>query len=264
MTIDTSNLPGAYFACAAFVFGCMIGSFLNVVIYRLPREESVVAPGSHCPRCNTPLHWYENLPVLSYLALRGKCRTCGVSISWRYPVVELTTGLLWVALVLQEGPGLRFLAEAFLVSALVAIFWIDVDTMLILDVMTWPGIAVGILFGGLVAHAWGLHVAAAVGGYAFFRLIEWASERMLGSPGMGRGDAKLAALMGAWLGPSGLAVALMIAFTLGSIVGLALRARAGESKPFPFGPAMVLGTLASLFVGAPLWNWYLGLLGLGA
>lgn len=261
MTTVVTQLPAAFLASVALAFGCLIGSFLNVVIYRLPREESVVWPGSHCPHCSTSLHWWENIPLLSWLALKGKCRTCKEPISWRYPVVELTTGLLWMALILREGPTPRFFAEALLVSALVAIFWIDIDTMLILDVMTWPGIALGLVFGWLIAGAWLPHLAAAVGGYASFRFIEWASELALGVPGMGRGDAKLAALMGAWLGPSGLAVALMIAFTLGSVVGLALKARSGgESQPFPFGPSLVVGTLASLFVGGAVWNWYLGLI----
>lgn len=261
MTTVVTQLPAAFLASVVLVFGCMIGSFLNVVIYRLPREESVVWPGSHCPHCSTPLQWWENLPIMSYLALRGRCRTCREPISWRYPVVEASTGLLWVALLLREGPTPRFFAEAVLVALLMAIFWIDIDTMYILDVTTWPGIALGLLFGALVMGAWLPHTAAAVGGYAFFRFIEWASEKALGVPGMGRGDAKLAALMGAWLGPSGLAVALMIAFTLGSVVGLALKARSGgESKPFPFGPSLVVGAVASLFAGSALWSWYLGLI----
>lgn len=261
MTMDQANLPMAFVAIVACVFGCMIGSFLNVVIYRLPNEESIVWPGSHCPKCDTALQWYENIPLLSYAVLRGKCRTCKQPIAWRYPMVEATTGLLWLALMLREGPTPRFFAEALLASALVAIFWIDVDTMLILDVMTWPGIALGLVFAALLSQALPLHLAAAVGGYGFFRLIEWGSEKVMGVAGMGRGDAKLAAMMGAWLGPSGLAVALMIAFMLGSVIGLALKARAGgESKPFPFGPALVLGTFASMFAGQSIWAWYVGLL----
>lgn len=261
MTMDPANLPMAFVAFAACVFGCLIGSFLNVVIYRLPNEESIVWPGSHCPRCDTSLHWYENIPLLSYAVLGGKCRTCKQPISWRYPLVEATTGLLWLALMLREGPTLRFFAEAVLASVLVAIFWIDVDTMLILDVMTWPGIALGLVYAAWVAQALPLHLGAAVGGYAFFLAIELVSRWVFKVDGMGRGDAKLAAMMGAWLGPSGLAVALMIAFTLGSVIGLALKARAGgESKPFPFGPALVLGTFASLFAGHAIWAWYVGLL----
>lgn len=257
MTTDLGHLPWAFVAGVALLFGCLVGSFLNVVIYRLPRGESIVWPGSHCPRCAAPLHWWENIPLVSFTLLRGRCRTCRESIPWRYPLVEAMTGALWLALALREGVGLRFLAETALVSALVAIFWIDLDTMLILDAITWPGIALGIAYSAGLEHALIPHLLAAIGGYLFFRLIEWGSERALGVAGMGRGDAKLAALMGAWLGPAGLAVGLMVAFVLGSAIGLVLRARAGESRPFPFGPSMVLGALTSVFGGQAIWGWYL-------
>lgn len=241
------------------MFGCLIGSFLNVVIFRVPNGESILWPNSHCPRCSTPLNWWENIPLLSFALLMGRCRSCKEPISSRYPLVEATTGVLWAILMVQNGLTSQFFAQATLVSALIAIFWIDIDTMLILDVITFPGIALGLLYGGLLGAGWVPHAGAAIAGYAFFRLIEWGSEKALGVAGMGRGDAKLAAMMGAWLGPSGLTVALMVAFCLGSVVGLILRARAGESRPYPFGPSLVVGALTSVFAGSAIWNWYMHL-----
>ena len=257
MTMMQPHLPWVFLVSVAFIFGTLIGSFLNVVIFRVPKGDSILWPNSHCPRCSTPLNWWENIPLLSYVLLRGRCRTCHEAISWRYPLVEGMTGVLWAGLMAQNGPSLQFLAQSALASVLIVIFWIDLDTMLILDVITIPGIVLGILYGGGFGLGWGPHIGAALAGYAFFRLIEWGSERVLGVAGMGRGDAKLAALMGAWLGPSGLAIALLIAFGLGSIVGIYLRMRAGESQPYPFGPSLVVGALISLFVGQTLWSWYL-------
>lgn len=241
------------------MFGCLIGSFLNVVIFRVPNGESILWPSSHCPRCSTPLNWWENIPILSYSLLGGRCRTCREAISRRYPLVEATTGAFWAILMAQNGLTPQFFAQAALVSALIAIYWIDIDTMLILDVITLPGIVAGILYGGFLGAGWVPHAGAAIAGYAFFRLIEWGSEKVLGVAGMGRGDAKLAAMMGAWLGPTGLTVALMIAFCLGSAVGLILRARAGESRPYPFGPSLVVGALTSVFAGSAIWQWYMHL-----
>lgn len=260
MTTMQTQLPWAFVVSATFVFGCLLGSFLNVVIFRVPNGESIVAPGSHCPRCSTPLNWWENIPLLSYALLRARCRTCHEAISLRYPLVEATNGALWAILAAQGGINPRFFAQSALVSALIAIFWIDIDTMLILDVITLPGIIAGLFYGGWLGLGWIAHAGAALAGYAFFRLIEWGSEKWLGTPGMGRGDAKLAALMGAWLGPSGLLVALMVAFCLGSIVGLILRSRSGESQPYPFGPSLVVGALTSVFGGSAIWSWYMHLM----
>lgn len=280
MTPVEPILPLPMLAGVVFMFGCLIGSFLNVVIHRVPRDESIVVPGSHCPECGRMLSWYENIPLFSWLAQAARCRGCGRPISWRYPANEAFIGLLWVALVARDGLSLRFAGEAALVCALVAIFWIDLDTMLILDVITLPFIALGLAYGWLVAGAPVPCLLASAGGYGLFRLIEWASERLLGRPGMGRGDAKLAALMGAWLGPVGLTVGVFLSFLIGSAVGLLLLGVSGRrleqlalpwgqartyrsrySQPFPFGPAMVAGALVAMFWGQPLWRWYTGLLG---
>lgn len=266
MMIGDFPIPGTVLWTAVLLYGAIIGSFLNVVIHRLPREESIAWPGSRCPKCETPLTWWENLPILSWLALMGKCRTCKEPISWRYPVVEATNAVLYVALLMAFGPTLQFVALAALASVLLAIFWIDIDTMLILNVLTFPGIALGLLYGGLIEGRWLASLGAAVAGYGLFWLISEGSAwylKAIGSEhtdGMGMGDAKLAAMMGAWLGPERLVVALFMGFLLGSVIGLILKYRAGKSEPFPFGPALVVGTFAGLFVGESVWRWYMGLM----
>lgn len=266
MTIFDSFIPPPLVWITVLTYGALIGSFLNVVIYRLPREESIVWPGSHCPHCNTALAWWENIPLLSYAALRGRCRTCKQGISWRYPLVEALNAGLYAALFAAFGPTLQFLALAAMASMLLAIFWIDLDTMYILNVLTFPGIALGLLYGGLIQGRWLPTLAAAAAGYGFFWLITMGSRLYLKAikseheDGMGLGDAKLAAMMGAWLGPELLVVALFASFFLGSVIGLLLKTRSGKSEPFPFGPAMVVGAFASLFAGDAVWRWYTGFL----
>lgn len=243
-----------FWAPWVFVFGLLIGSFLNVVIYRLPKGESIAWPGSHCPRCLVPLKWWENIPLASFLGLRGRCRSCREPISWRYPVVEALTGVLFVGVYLSKGLPQGILWAIFC-ALLVAIFWIDIDEMLILHVTTIPGILLGIGY-----HVWTGQwlgaLLAAVAGFAFFEGVYYLSLWILKKEGMGQGDAMLAAMLGAWLGPVGLLIALYLSFLFGSVVGLALRFRHGESRPFPFGPAMVAGAFISLFWGANIWHWY--------
>ncbi|HBN07818.1 MAG TPA: prepilin peptidase [Cyanobacteria bacterium UBA8530] len=248
----------AFFLFFSFLYGLLIGSFLNVVIHRLPKRESVAWPASHCPRCFVPLEWWENIPLLSFLGLRGRCRTCKQPISWRYPLVEAATGLLFLLVFHLEGFGIKGIALALFCSLLVVIFWIDIDEMLILNVLTFPGIALGLAFS-----AWNGHflsaLLAGVGGYVLFEAIAYLSLWILKKEGMGHGDTLLAAMLGAWLGVQGLIVALYFSFFIGAVVGLAMRFRRGKSEYFPFGPAMVIGGLLSLFWGASIGHWYLAL-----
>ncbi len=266
MTIFDVLIPSPLVWSAVLIYGALIGSFLNVVIHRVPREESIAWPGSRCPHCMTALSWKDNIPLLSFVLLKGRCRSCQASISGRYPLVEALNAGLYVALLAAFGPTLQFLALAALASMLLAIFWIDLDTMYILNVLTYPGIALGIAYGGLIEGRWLPTLAAAAAGYALFWLISEGSRlylkaiKSIHEDGMGMGDAKLAAMMGAWLGPERLVVALFASFLLGSIIGLALKARSGKSEPFPFGPALVIGTFASLFAGESIWRWYMGFL----
>jgi leader peptidase (prepilin peptidase)/N-methyltransferase len=261
----------------------VVGSFLNVVIYRLPAGQSIVFPGSHCPRCAAPIRPKDNIPVLGWLLLGGRCRDCGEPIAVRYPLVELANALLWAALALRYGATPALAVMAVFCSALLAITLIDVDHWIIPDVITLPGIVIGLLAsfflpprGSLIAELifdrlrlgllpgplasvgfWDSLVAVLVGG-GFFYLVAVVSRG-----GMGGGDIKLTAMMGAFLGLRDLGVAVFIGLLAGSAVGigLMLAGRKGRKDAIPFGPFLALGGVCSVFWGRALVDWYLNLRG---
>lgn len=245
-----------------FVFGTVIGSFLNVVIYRLPRELSLVRPGSKCPECGAGIRAHDNVPVLGWLWLGGKCRDCRAPIPFRYPFVEATTGLLFLLAFWLHGFTWQAGAWSFFFALSWVIFWIDLDHQLILDVTTLPGIAAGLLFqwanGGWAALETGLWCTA--GAFAFFFVTDKLAYWIMKKPGMGGGDTMYAAVLGAWLGWPGVAVGLLLSFVVGSVVGGLLMLRRGESRYFPFGPAMVIGALLAHLWGDRLAAWYWGLM----
>lgn len=241
------------------IAGAVLGSFANVLIYRLPHAESIVSPGSRCPQCRTPIHPWDNIPILSYFLLHGRCRQCGSRISPRYPLVEGLMALLFVAVRIRfpEPFGLDRFPWAFgsavlLVFLLVVITFIDLDHQLILNRLTYPGIVAGLL----LAVAQGRPIPALVTGVGAAGLI--LAIVVLSRGGMGGGDVKLAGLNGVFLAwPSG-AVALFLGFLIGGIVGiglLALRIR-GRKDAVPFGPALAAGALAALFWGEAIARWY--------
>jgi len=246
----------------ALGLGLIIGSFANVCIYRLPRQESVVWPGSHCPHCDVPIAWYDNIPLLSFVLLRGRCRRCAAPISWRYPVVEALTAALFVQSIAAFGPSLRAVQSMVLGTLLIIVFFVDLDHFIIPNRVTYPGTVVGLLFtaalSGWRPAAGAAATAAALGGA--FVLINVVSARLLGEEGMGLGDAKLAAMIGAFLGwPNG-AVAILLGVFLGGAVGvclLALRLK-GRREHIPFGPALAAGALGAMWWGPGLLHWYLG------
>jgi leader peptidase (prepilin peptidase)/N-methyltransferase len=242
-------------ATFAGVLGAIVGSFLNVVAYRLPRHESLIAPASHCPGCGVPLKPYDNIPVLSWLLLRGHCRSCGEPISVRYPLVELITGVLCVGAVLGGGGSARVALGIALFVLVVPIALIDLDTRLIPNKLTLPG-AVLALALGLALDPGGepgrLIAAAAAGGFLLIAALAYPG-------GMGMGDVKLAAVMGLFLG-SAVAPALLIALVGGTLVGAAIiarkGARAGRKTAVPFGPFLALGAIVAVFAGHPLVDVY--------
>lgn len=312
---EALGLPPGFLLVVVLGFGAILGSFLNVVIYRLPRIEgywaepdpvvnlpvindhpievgdhtvavplpvrrefSLAWPASHCPRCQKPIAWYDNIPVLSWLLLGGRCRRCKAPIPVRYPLVETAVALLFGGLYVRYGLSPLALGMMALTAAMVAVFWIDVDFMMIPDAITLPFIWAGLVFHTFVPPTLtGVGSSGAVlgaaAGYLLFRGIEAAARLFLKKEGMGRGDAKLAAMMGAWMGPVALAVALFMGFIAGSVAGIvveigrrhfdiraAFRAvMTHETKPFPFGPSLVVGGLASMFAGDRLLSWYLGM-----
>ena len=246
----------------AFAIGLAMGSFGNVLIYRLPLGKSVVFPGSGCPVCDTPIRWYDNLPVLSYLILRGRCRSCGEGISWRYPGVEALTGLLFAGVVYRYGVGPMTVPMLLFVWALVVITFIDFDHRIIPDVISIPGTIVGLA----VSFLPGLPdpVDALIGslaGAGFLFLILYAYEKIMGDEGMGMGDVKLMAMIGAFLGWQALPVTIMVSSLTGSLTGVGFALVKGEPVrkfPVPFGPFLALGALVHLFYGVEILLWYLG------
>lgn len=248
-----SGLDAYLTACSALL-GFVVGSFLNVVIYRLPARLSVVSPGSHCPRCDHPIRWYHNVPVAGWLVLRGKCRDCGEPISWRYPAIEGLTGVLFATAYLVHGVQARTLLVMAFMAALVAVTFIDIDHFIIPDRIVLPGAVVGLAASiGLDPGRWWVYVVASVGGAAFLLLLGlvWAG-------GMGMGDVKMALMMGAVLGTS-MIVALFVAFLVGGVGGVILLATKikGRKDRLPFGPYLALGSLVAVLAGPQILDLYL-------
>jgi leader peptidase (prepilin peptidase) / N-methyltransferase len=248
---------------AAGLLGAIIGSFLNVCIYRLPRRESVAWPGSHCPVCSHPIAWYDNLPLLSYLALMGRCRHCATPISWRYPLVEALNALGYVALLWFFGPSWSTVAYAMLYSALLVVAGTDLSHKIIPNAITFPGMAVGLLSAATVLPI-GLTngVIGLIVGGGILWLLAWASPYLFGKEGMGGGDIKLLGMIGAFLGWKPALMTIMVGSFLGSLVGITLiAARIIRREDYiPFGPFLVCGALVALFFGESILNWYQGLL----
>ena len=239
----------------ALVIGLLIGSFLNVCIWRLPRHESIVFPSSHCPGCQKPLAFYDNIPVLSYLFLLGRCRFCKCKISWRYPLVESMNGAGYVILLWRYGLGWPLLVYAALFSALVVITFIDLDHQIIPDRITLPGMGLGLIAAGfLLPHGFVNGLTGLLLGGGLFYLIA-----VISNGGMGGGDIKMIAMVGAFLGWQAVLLTILVGATAGSVVGLVLMVSQGKSRktPVPFGPFLSLGTVIFLFWGQEIIAWYL-------
>lgn len=247
-------MPALFEIVAAGVFGGLIGSFLNVVIWRLPRGESIVSPGSRCLSCERPIAPYDNLPVVSWLLLRGRCRHCGARISVRYPLVELVTALAFAAVVAVRGFDSGLVLELPFVACLIALAGIDHDHRLLPNRIVYPMAIWGLGATLLVDRADLVeNLIAGAGGFLFLFIALLAYPR-----GMGMGDVKLAGAMGLYLGLA-IVPAMLIAFLSGSIVGLAIIAREGaqaRKKAVPFGVFLALGGIAGLLAGPELIELY--------
>jgi leader peptidase (prepilin peptidase)/N-methyltransferase len=284
MLLLLQNSPPIFALCAG-IFGLLVGSFLNVVIHRLPKmmerewqaqcaelngqtaeptlRYNLMVPRSACPHCGHAIGAAENIPVLSYLFLRGKCKGCGAAISPRYPVVEAISGILSAFAAWHFGFGLPGLAAIVFVWALIALTFIDFDTQLLPDDITLP-----LLWLGLLLNLNGAFtslpnaVIGAVAGYLVLWLVYWAFKLATGKEGMGFGDFKLLATIGAWLGWTMLPLVIMLSSVVGAVVGIALIvfAKHGRNIPIPFGPYLAGGGLIALFWGQALTQSYLQLL----
>lgn len=248
---------------AAGIVGAVIGSFLNVCIYRLPRGESIVWPGSHCTSCGKAIEWYDNIPLFSYLRLLGRCRTCRAPIAIRYPVVEAANAAGYLLIVWTFGLSWTALLYAVLFSALLVVTGTDLTHKIIPNVVTLPGIGLG-LIGAATVLPVGL-VNALLGvmiGGGILWALAWASPYVFGKEGMGGGDIKLLAMVGAFLGWKPALLTIMIGSLAGSVIGISLIALQymRRDEYIPFGPFLVLGAMLSMFFSQPLLQWYQGLL----
>ena len=274
-----------------FILGLLFGSFANVCVWRIPRKEEIVFTPSHCPKCLNSIKWYDNIPVISYLFLGRKCRSCKAEISWRYPLVELLSALLFLGVYLKFGADLRLAGYIPFVWAMLVISAIDIEHYIIPDVFSLSGLAMGLLLAALatfgipvdltvfsradILSQWPL-VDSAIGvvlGGGFLWLAAWLGEKVFKQEAMGGGDIKLAAMIGAFFGWKAVLVSFFLAFLTGSVIGILLillgRAKKNEApegiKPkamVPFGPFLALGGVLALFWGRELLGFYLRLFGL--
>jgi leader peptidase (prepilin peptidase) / N-methyltransferase len=245
----------------AAAFGAIVGSFLNVCIYRLPLGKSIVWPASACPQCRRELSWFENIPVASFLVLRARCRTCRTAISWRYPLVEALTALFFAFAWWYFGAGVLLASRLVFGCALIVLFAIDLEHHLLPNVITLPGIAVGLAFSSFTEPGWIASLIGIVFGGGMLYLIAEAYYRVRHEEGLGMGDVKMLAMVGAFLGWQLTLVTLMMASISGSLIGVILIAtRRGTMKyALPFGTFLALGAAAAATVGPALLEWYLRL-----
>ena len=243
-----------------FAVGAAVGSFLNVCIVRLPQGASLVTPGSHCPECRSPIRFYDNIPLLSYLVLRGRCRQCKARISPRYFVVEGLSAFMGLALYKTFGLSLEFAIYFVFFSALMVIIFIDLDTWTIPDIITLPGIVAGVAASFLLPRITWMQslLGLAVGGGVLFALA--ATYQLLRKrEGMGGGDIKLLAMIGAFLGLPGVVFTLLASSLAGSLAGVLLmfRDKSGGATRIPFGPFLALAAMSYVFWGQTVIDWYL-------
>lgn len=284
---DLALVPPSFVYIIVGLLGAIIGSFLNVVIHRLPHEESIVFPNSRCPACGATIAFYDNVPVLSYLVLRGKCRGCQKLISPRYPAVELLTGLLFTAVCWRDGLTVVLPFDLIFISTLIALVFIDAEHMILPNAITYPGIVFALLarlalpylmgrpyfddleglmlgvFSALPLWAGsllGAVIGALVGGGSLW-LMGWTWEKLRGIEAMGLGDVKMMFMVGAYLGWRLTILTIFLGVLSGSVIGVALMVRQGKKDMqmlLPFGVFLGIGAVIALLFGTPIVEWYAG------
>jgi leader peptidase (prepilin peptidase) / N-methyltransferase len=255
------EVPAAFLTVVAGALGAIVGSFLNVCIYRLPLGKSIVWPSSACPSCGRELSWYENIPVLSFLVLRARCRTCAAPISVRYPLVEALTAVMFAGAWWYYGPQPLLASRLIFGCALLVLFAIDLEHHLLPNAITLPGIVIGLFFSFFTEPGWQASlIGIVVGGGVLFGVAE-AYYRVRHEEGLGMGDVKMLAMIGAFLGWKLTLLTLMMASLCGTIIGvLVIVTRRGSMKyALPFGTFLALGAAVAATVGPALLDWYLGL-----
>ncbi len=245
-----------------FLLGAVVGSFLNVCIYRIPAGESIIRPRSRCGSCGSSIKWYQNVPIFSFLALRGRCAACGARISWRYPLVETLTGGLFALLLFRFGPQLFVLVLLLFAAVLVTITFIDLDHQIIPDVISLPGIVLGFICSFLLPWvSWSDSLLGILLGGGSLFLVASGYELLTKKEGMGGGDIKLLAMIGAFLGWRSVLPIIFFSSVLGTLVGVSamLIKKADGKLAIPFGPFLSAGAIIYLFWGPLIVHWYLHL-----
>lgn len=278
-TDEATGLPAAFIMVAVGVFGALIGSFLNVVIHRVPRDESIAFPASHCPSCDAAIRPYDNIPVVSWAVLRGRCRSCRAPISARYPAVELLTAVLFaLTFWFHSGLTLSLPFDLAFVAAILALIFIDAEHMILPNVITYPGAVIALVARVVVPNLYGVASlggtqtqlrpwlvslgGAALGallGGGFLWLVGWIWERWRGVEAMGLGDVKMMFMVGAYLGWPLTALTIFVGVLTGSFAGVAVMMRSKErdmQMMLPFGIFLGAGALVSLFFGTAIIDWY--------
>lgn len=249
----------AWFIAYAALWGAVVGSFLNVCIVRLPAGESVVGPRSRCPACRRPIRWFENLPVLSFLLLRGRCRGCGERISWTYPAVEIASVAIWAGMALLYGPTWRALSGAILFSLLLGIAVTDARHYLIPDELSLGGLVAGLALSPLPGPpTLAAALLGASGGFVVLYGVAWLGERIFKKEAMGGGDIKMMSMVGAFLGPVGALLTIFLGALSGSVVFGPISLKTG--RLVPFGVFLALGAAITFLLGDALIEWYLSLM----
>jgi len=244
-----------------FILGLIVGSFSNVCIYRIPRNESIIFPASHCPKCRSNISPKDNVPILSYILLKGRCRNCKSKISIQYPIVEFLTGLTYLTIYLAYGLSIQTLIYIILSSALVIIAFIDLNEQIVPDVISLPGIVIGFIISFFVPYISFINSALGVFvGGGIILVIGLAGSVIFKKEAMGGGDVKLAAMIGAFLGWRYVVISLFLGFFLGALTGIILIIAKIKSREdmVPFGPFIVLGSFITLLWGEKIISWYLG------
>ncbi len=252
-----------------FIFGAIIGSFLNVCIYRLPRDESIVRPASRCTSCGRPIRFYDNIPIVSYVLLMGRCRYCGSRLSFRYPAIELLNAVLYLLVLKRFGIASPWVLLAYFVfiSALIVIFFIDIDYQIIPDGITLPGIPLAIVLGSTILpdpfspyELLGLKTSfiGFLAGGGFFYSVAVLGKAVFKKDAMGGGDIKMMAMVGGLLGWKGVILTTFLGSLFGSIIGILLILIKGKEwgSRIPFGPYLATGALITLFFGQDIFRWY--------
>ncbi|NWF98399.1 MAG: prepilin peptidase [Nitrospirae bacterium] len=251
-----------------FIFGLLTGSFLNVCIYRIPRNISIIWPASRCPSCNVPIKFYDNIPILSYIFLGGKCRYCKNSISFRYPLVEFLNGVSYIIVINKFGIEWHSIFYFIFCSALIVITFIDFDFQIIPDRITLPGIFIGLIAGSLLLPdpftrisylGWKSSIIGSSIGFALYSLIAFSGSKIFKKEAMGGGDIKMMAMVGAVIGWKGVILTTFLGSLTGSVAGIVSMIIHGREKGslIPFGPFLAFGSIISLFYGQEIVFWYL-------